>query len=332
MKRLGIAALTAASLVAAPVWAEPAPRPLSEAIEVSESACLKRAELISSVETWLGRSAIDPSIRIQVDETEPGHPRFVVLREGRPATERRFRGGNIACPDLRAAVALAMALAIDATILQAVLEPVPAEVEPPKVEPPTIQPPKPEPKPKPKPKPKPEPEPEATTPVSGEAAAIVLLGVLPAPAFGGSLGAIVPIGTFSLRIAAWATAATELSLGKGDARVGMVAGEISGCLARDLGALRVRGCAGAAGGGWSAEGSGYDANRVAVIPWFAATAGFGLEVPLSDALALVSRLNGYAPITRPTLEVSAPDDEPVAREEAPPGGISVSLGAMVGFP
>ena len=117
---------------------------------------MKRAELLASVETWLGRGAIDASIRIQVEESEPGKPRFVVLREGRPATERRFRGGSIACPDLRAAVALAIALAIDATILQAVMEPLPPAEPPPEPEPP------PQPKPKAKPKaPPPRPKPPA---------------------------------------------------------------------------------------------------------------------------------------------------------------------------
>jgi hypothetical protein len=64
----------------------------------------------------------------------------------------------------------------------------------------------------------------------------------------------------------------------------------------------------------------------------AATAGFGLELPVSDAVALVGRVNGYFPIARPALEVSDPSEAPIARQEAPAAGLGVSLGAMVGFP
>jgi hypothetical protein len=325
--------LTLAALgLAWPARAQPEPRPLSEAIEVSEGSCIARAELLASVEVWLGRSAIDPSIRIQVEEAEPGKPRFVVLREGRPAAERRFKGGSIPCPDLRAAVALAIALAIDATILQSVMEPVPVPPPPPEPEPK----PKPTPKPKPKaprlaPRPRPAPEPEGP-PVAGEIAAMVLLGVLPVPAWGGSVAVIVPVGPIALRVAAWATANADVTIGEGEAQVGMLAGEVAACLARDLGGVHIRGCAGAAGGGWSAQGRGYDVNRATAIPWIAATASLGAELPVSDAVALVARVHGYAPLARPGLEVSDAADEPVVREEAPPAGLAVSLGVMVGFP
>jgi hypothetical protein len=112
----------------------------------------------------------------------------------------------------------------------------------------------------------------------------------------------------------------------------MVAGEVTACLARELGGVRIRGCGGAAGGGWSAHGTGYDVNRTTAVPWVAATGGFGVELPVSEAVALMTRVHGYAPIARPALEVSDPANQPVVREEAPPAGVGVSLGAMVGFP
>jgi hypothetical protein len=328
-----LAALALASaLAAAPVWAqEPESWPLAEAIEVREGACVTHGELLASVENWLGRSAIDRRVRIVVEESEPGRPSFVVLRDGEPAAERRFRPSRIACPDLRAAVGLAIALAIDATILQSLLEPVPPPPEP--APPPAPPPPSPQPRPRPaKSIPKASPPADDPPSVAGEASALVLVGVLPEPAWGGSIGAIVPAGPLSIRAAGWATARMDVAIGDGTAELAMAAGEIAACLERSAGASRVRGCAGGAAGAWSAHGRGFDVNRVAAIPWAAATAGFGLELPLGGGAALVGRISGYFPLVRPTLEVTDPGGTPLARQEAPPAGVGASLGAMVEFP
>jgi hypothetical protein len=310
--------------------------PLSEAIEVREGACVTRNELVASIENWLGRNAIDRRIKIVVEETEPSRPHFVVMRDGKPSAERRFRGGSINCADLRAAVALAIALAIDATLLQAVLEP-PAPSAPPDLAPESK--PKPEPKPKPKRAPAPRhaagrPHPPNAEPagVWGEAAVLVLIGVLPAPAWGGAIGLGMAMGPISLRALGWATAVVEAELGSGRARVGMVAGELGACVDRPLGGLRVHGCAGAAGGGITAEGRGFDVNRAAVVPWIAATAGLGAELPLGSDVGLIARVQGYFPVARPTLEVNDPRGGVLHQEEVPPAGVGASLGVRVGFP
>jgi hypothetical protein len=332
-----VIAVAALAFCPAPVRAqESASWPLTEAIEVSEGACVTHGELVASVETWLGRGAIDRRIRIIVQEAEPGRPSFVVLREDQPAAERRFRPSRIACPDLRAAVALAIALAIDATILQGLLEPAPAPPPPPAPGPP---PPRPEPPPAAAPAPKATlgerpaaAAPDAERSLAGEASALLFVGVLPELAWGGSIAALVPAGPLSLRAAAWATLTSEVSVGEGSAELGMVAGEVTACVSRDLGSAGLRGCAGGAAGGWSAHGRGFDANRAAAIPWVAAVGGFGLELPVGGGAALVGRIHGYFPLVRPVLEVTDPAGAPLASREAPAAGLGASLGAMVGFP
>jgi RNA polymerase sigma-70 factor (ECF subfamily) len=158
---------------------------------------------------------------------------------------------------------------------------------------------------------------------------MALFGVLPVAAWGGSIGVIAPVGPLAIRTLGWATALADVSFETGSARVAMVAVEISGCLDRSLGAFTVRGCAGAAGGGWSARGSGFDVNRAPTVPWVAASAGLGLELPLGADVSLVGRGQGYFPFARPTLEVTDPGGS-IERQTAPPAGFAASLGAMVG--
>lgn len=331
-RAIGAAALLAAvparaQETSAQTWA------LSEAIEVTEGDCVTRAELLACVENWLGRREIDRRIRIVVQESEPGRPRFVVMRGGKPAAERRFKPNQIACADLRAALALAIALAIDATILQSVLEPLPAP-EPPTPEPKPKPRPKPKPKPKPQPSPLPPPEPQAEAALEGEATLLVLAGVLPELTWGGGVGLVVPMGAFAIRGMGWGTASVDVSIGRGTASVAMAAGELGACLESELGRgpLWARGCAGAAAGAWSGRGSGFDVNRATAVPWLAATGSLSLGLPLASGASLLAGGHAYFPLLRPELEVSDPGGAAIERAEAPVAGAAGSLGAIVAFP
>ncbi len=315
---------------------EPESWPLGEAIEVHEGECIQRDAILPSVETWLGRNSIDRRVRIVLDENEPGRPRFVVLRDGKPAAERRFKQSSIACPDLRAAVALAIALAIDATILQALLEPEPEPEPAPEPPPESVAPPvtsvrPPERDQPPARPPETLPEPPAD-PLSGEAAAGVWIGVLPVVGFGGALAVSLPLGPIALRAGGFAVTGARAAVGAGEADASLVAAELGVCLASALAPLTLRGCAGGAGGAFSATGSGYSVNRATALPWIAVAAGLGAELPVARAVSLVARVTGYVAIARPSHEVNAPDGAVVDRETLPAAGLGTTLGLRVDFP
>ncbi|MFO0567563.1 MAG: hypothetical protein U0263_18030 [Polyangiaceae bacterium] len=308
-------------------------RPLGEAIQAEGVRCMTRQELVQNVELWLGRGTLDERISIRVEELDPTSLRFVVSRGGAPAAERRFKTTDVACPDLRAAVALAIALAIDATVLKAVLEPVaPAPTEPPPAPRETEPPAKPKAaKPKARAVPKPRSPDEAG--LEAEVHAMVLVGVLPRATVAGQVGAAFRIAPdLALRISGFGTPPRDVPVGSSSAEVGMAAGVLGACLTRPLSFARVRGCAGGAAGRWSAEGRGFARDRVTALPWAAATADLELLVPVADALAFSARAEAVFPFVRPVLEERDPRGGVLAQEQAPPAGFGAGVGVVVGFP
>ncbi len=321
--------------------AAPETVPLAEAVEVLEGACISRAELLGGVEAWLNRKDVDRRIRIVVEERQAMQPRFVVRREGKPPTERRFSGGGIDCAELRAAVALAIALAIDATILQNVVEPpllpTPPEPAPPEPTPPATEPtpaqsasaPRPAPRPAPKAAPKaPPPAGDDAAPVFVEASLLAGLGLVPEPTWGGAVAARLPAGPLAVRLGVMATAGTDVSVAQGTARVATLAAQLAGCLplseAGTFGA-----CAGLAAGYWSARGRGFDTDLGTNLPWVAATAGPELTLPISEGAALLGRVEAFLPVVRPALEVRDLSGAIVEERSAPAAGMAASLGLRV---
>lgn len=336
---LGRRAVAVALLGLASDWAAraapPAPRPLREAVTVHEGACLARESLIASVEGWLGRAEVDAALAIEVEELADGRPRFVVSRAGRPAAERTFRAGVVPCADLRAAVALAIALAIDAAVLEGVLEPPPVRAEEVPPTPPARAPRARGPRrpvraagARSRPSPRPPPDrvrrrkPLAVADLQG----VALLGVLPGASWGARVGALVPAGGLELRAGALLGAGAEPSLGRGRVRVGLAAGEIGGCLVSRAAGRSLRGCAGAAAGEWMASGRGFDVSRSTELPWAAATAGLGAELPVGLGLALSGSVSGVVPVARPVLVVQDPSGSIRWRRPADPAGLVLGLG------
>ena len=121
----------AAEPLAAPLAEEPpvsaaAPEPerrhsLLTAIEVEPGAtCLAADKLIRRVERWLDQTKVDARIRVHVrgDESEPTKVAFSIDRgDGQPPAVRRIDDAPAECEQLHSALALSIALAIDASIL-----------------------------------------------------------------------------------------------------------------------------------------------------------------------------------------------------------------------
>lgn len=318
------AAVGAAVCWASAAHAEPETWSLAEALDVVENRCMTESELAANVRLWLGRPSVDRRIQIVVDQLDEDSLRFVLSRDGKPSAERRFHTSDVSCVDLRAAVALAIALAIDATVMQAILEPVPEAPAPPAPKP-SPAPARPPAKSRPALPPAP---PEERVMLEVDAQVLALVGVLPEPVLGASIGAAAPLGdSWHLRVSGWGTAARSVSVGAGSSETAMVAGQASLCL--DDSSLRA--CAGGAAGRWSAEGRGFARDRTTNLPWAALVADLGVSLPLAELVAAAARIHGYFPVVRPALEERAPRGQVLSTREPPPAGLGVSAGLAVGF-
>lgn len=128
MRRVLIALLCVTPWVtAAPARAASpqAKQSLSEALQVTPGAtCLQHARVLGHVRMWLGRDTVDAGLRVHV-RGDPRERFGVVVdieRDGATRT-RDFERAPEGCDDLHAVVGLAVALAIDATALDAVVDP-----------------------------------------------------------------------------------------------------------------------------------------------------------------------------------------------------------------
>lgn len=311
---------------------EPETWPLTEAIRVADNRCMTQTELVQNVQLWLTRPAIDRRIAIVVEPVGDDGLRFVVSRNDKLAAERRFHTNDVPCNDLRAAVALAIALSIDATVMQAILEPLPPAEPPPK---PALAPaPRATPNRSTRPSvlPSPPPKPEERATLDAELHGLLLFGVMPAPAWGASVAALVPVTEeLSLRLSGFGTAAQNVDVGSGRSEVAMVAGQLSLCLEQPEAQARLRGCFGPSAGRWSASGDGFEQDRRTALPWAALVAELGASVPLAEPVALSAAVQGYIPFVRPVLEERNPRGEVLSTSEAPPAGLGVSLGLSVRF-
>jgi hypothetical protein len=92
---------------------------LADLVGVDAGAtCLDRDTLIERIERWRQHTSADPSIRVQVrgDPELATRVFFSVVRVGTPPTERVLNNAPLDCDQLHSAVALSIALAIDAIL------------------------------------------------------------------------------------------------------------------------------------------------------------------------------------------------------------------------
>lgn len=295
---------------------------IADALELSPGAtCLEHDRVAEQVAGWLEDDRVDPRLAIVIegDPDQPHTVRFSLHDRDEMLSERVFAPGPSRCDDLHAVVALAIAMAIDATVLEgAGVVPGPAEPEPE---------PEPEPKPKPEPPPKiaavpPQPLelPAPRTPWKFRALARALLGVALPPNLGGG-GAL----GFELSFNDWVD--VDLSgLGMGGAPVPLEGAEIRTTLAGarlDLCGgprrfrVRPRGCVAGILGAASARGRAFDdANFRSVVPWVAIAFGGGVRVPLGKRVQL--DLFGDAVVTAVRPVFSAREEFEVRRLQALP--------------
>jgi len=321
--------------LAALLWlASPGIAHASGAFEVEGRGCLDGAELAAAVSAWRSGAAPPPGVAVLVRELAPLGAHFRIARRGETLGERTIEAPRASCAELRAALALTLALSLDAVPADppprspASPEPAPARL-PEKIGPQTIAPlrlpagflaPR-------------RRELAAEMALEGGAA----LGLVAAPAGLVQVSAGLRIGprpglSGLLRGGLVATPPASFALGTGEATVRLAAGRLDGCAAWERGAFGVEGCGGVAVGWLAAEGRGFDQDLDVGAPWAAGSLRLaGRASPLSW-LGVIVAANGYVPFVAPTIGVLNNGAGPPADAPTPPVGLGLSLGLVTTVP
>ncbi len=314
----------------------PAKRPLATAIDVEPGAtCLDHGQLVVQVESWLNEQALDPRIHVDVlgDPARPDAARFAVTIEGRVVAERRWEAAPKGCLDLHAVVGLAVAMALEAAVVE-------SEAAPPK-------PPVPEPEPKPKPKPKPvvapappapgprppveppsTPEPDPRTSVELLLQGHMLLAPTLGVAGGGQL--LLELGWVPwnrLRAGALAEFWPTADLHTGAYALTGIAGRVDTCFGGNIWKVRPNFCAGVTLGSLRATGRGFSTdNQTVVLPWISTVFGVGARIPVSPRFAFDIALEALIGLGTVNFDVINEDGVIIATEQFDPIGVLVGLG------
>lgn len=313
---------------------------VADALVVEPGAtCLEHDRLSEQVVGWLGADALDPRLTVVVegDDIEVRTLRFTLRDRGRVLAEREFSPGPSRCDDLHAVVALAIALAVDATVLETTGV---AEPEP-----------QPEPRPEPEPQPEPQPEPKLETspdePVPGSPAHVDLssppprwelrgqlrgllaYGVPPEVGGGGMLGLELSHKSLvDLQLGVQATSSGSERIDGGRLAVTLVGGRVDACVGPRIGEIRPRGCLGLLVGSALAEGQGFSTDYRVALPWAAGTFGGDVRVGLTPRVRLSFGLEGLVTVVRPVFDLR---EGPEARtlRELPRFGALFGVGLVI---
>jgi hypothetical protein len=324
-----LAALVAA--MPAPASAQQAERPLKDAIAVDAGAtCLDATELIEHVETWLGTATVDAEFTVDVhgSRDQPRVVQFQTLRSGRVIAARRFDPGPERCDHLHAALGLAIAMAIKASLVEEI-----AGGPPP---------------------PKPPEAPNATTiraappPAARSQSAasttswaigadgLAALAALPDPAFGldvrleRALGSSFSVRLGLLALASFGARFPQGAPGRFDTWLLAPRGDL--CAAVEASArLRVRGCMGATVGAIHASGYDLPAAEGAFVRWIAVANGLDGELDLTKNWAVDAGVTLFLPVARNSIVVRDPAGRVLEERDLAAVGGLVDLGAVYRF-
>lgn len=308
-------------------------RPLSHALLVDEGGrCELEDRLAAHVAHWLGTDVVDARLEVLVSSpgTDGEPARFRILRSGGAVAERIFDRAPPDCADLRAALSLAIALAIDAAVLSSILPETPAPPAapaPPPAAPAIARPPAAGEGGGPPAR----PEPDRPAALAAEAALHVgaWLGLVPgAPA--ATIGAAMQVrgaSAVGLRAGMLVSLPTEVSIGSGKSQVLLAAGALGGCWGAARGpGVRYGACLGAAAGLLRARGRDFAVSTSAAPFWVAATVRLELGWTWASGLGLSMALEAALPVVRPRLIVLAPNGEPAAERTTSSAAVGLVLG------
>jgi hypothetical protein len=262
---------------------------LLTAIEVEPGAsCLAADKLIRRVERWLEQSRVDARIRVLVrgDVDVPTRVAFSIDRGDGRVAHRVIEDAPTDCDQLHSALALSIALAIDATLLGGAGE-VPDDetlvgqpLQPPPEEPSYLR---------------------LAVAAFGQASS----GLLTDIALGASARVEVGLLPFlDLRLGALFASVSGQRLGDaaGTFDASLWAGRFDGCGALNLiPELRLLGCAALLAGSFRTVGHGLLDTDDQSEPWIAAGGGLEVQVPLSGSIALAVAADLILPFAKRSI-------------------------------
>jgi hypothetical protein len=270
------------------------------------------------VATWLGRSTIDTRLRVVVEDRRAsgGAIVFFIVRDGEPVADRSLNPPDASCEDVRAAVGVAIALAIDATYLSSIVGPLP--VPPSSSEPAASS-----------PEPSPAARGNSTHDVSlvgarGEVG--VVAGALPHVAAAGAMGVEVDVATpWSVRGSAVVLGPGASTLSSGSVRTSLAGGRLDACFGS-----HVRLCGGALVGAWFASGVDYARELSVTLPWAAGAGRVEGSFDAAKWLRVTIAGDLFLAFLRPRLDVRSESGAIVMSRSADPVG--GGLWAGLSFP
>jgi hypothetical protein len=284
-------------------------RPLEQAVEFTPGAtCLERELLLRRVARWLRRDDVDAglTIKVQGSATRKNSASFAMVHVDGRRAERRIDDAPADCDQFHSALALSIALAIDATLSA----PAPAGEEP-------LAP----------PEPSGPPYFRLAFGVLGHATAGVLTDV------SGALSARAEVGFvpwLDVRGSFVASALSDQRFPNAEGRfdIQLLAGAIDACLAHSVAPhLRLAVCAGAMAGALQTRGhedARLDARKDAK-PWFGLDGSFEAQAELLPWLALVAGVDLVVPLATQRIIVAASDSNAAAGERE-----LTSVGVLIG--
>jgi hypothetical protein len=330
------AAAAASAPADAPSDDEPGDRvAVADALSLEPGAtCLEHGRLVEQVVTWLGRDELDPRLTVVVegDPLEVRTLRFTLHDRGTPLAERTFAPGPSSCDDLHSVVALAIALAVDATVLESVgIAPTPT--------------------PTPEPLPEPEPEPTPPTPLAAiepspvtdleprrtpwalraQLRGLLTVGVPPTLGGGGQLG--LELGWRELvdvQLGAFVASAGPQPIDDATLTITLVAARADTCVGPQLRRVRPRLCGGLLAGSALAQGRGFREDHRTTLPWVALALGGDVRVGLGPRTALSFGLDGLVSVVRPVFDVRE-DFQVRQLRDLPRFGAAIGMGVVIGL-
>jgi len=308
----GHVALVALLLAARTAVAAPPTHSFVEALRVDPNECFDAASLAPVLVRWLGRSEVDRRVEIEIAGQPAGAEGLTlrVRREGQIVGERRFPGLAAPCDEVRAAVGLAAALAVDALSLEVPAAPAAVVLE--RGPAPPVR--------------------SSSRRFSSAVDAVVLVGVLPAPT-----GALAPgfgvrlAPAFELRLGGLLSGVGSVGLDGGSVAASLLAGRADGCgaLAGDI--VRARACLGLTAGRLQTAPAHLAPALSPSVPWAATVGRLDARVSVAPWLGFVLGADAIVPLTRPRFEVVTPAGAPIASTGLPVFGGAVSLGPEITF-
>jgi hypothetical protein len=308
-------ALSALSTGALPPLARARDRPLADAITVANAdPCLASVLLAGAVERWLGRDRIDERLAALVVLGREGRAADLVLTRGDEIIGlRRFDALPAACSDRRSMLALALALAIDAALLEELARRhAPAAAG----------------------------APASAAPNRSRHAIALGLAIEGGLSLGlpwelaGIASALVGLridGVLRLDLGALGTSTVAVPLDGGRADITLVGGRAHGCLVTGLAPIELAGCVGVAAAAALAAGRGFLRNHSTEIPWVAGLARLEVSLTIADPLTIGLAFDGLFGLVRPRLDVLGPDGISSDSRVLPAASIAIAVAARARF-